>query len=260
MDGFSFWKGDSFSLLEYLSLLSTSYNTSFSKFPVYYDEFDHPDTPFWHMVDEIPRINKQPASELLDDYLARFVSPGAAPITDVRILADIFRYAHLYSNGGAWLDLDTLQVRDLVGLMEEREFTAGWEAPVDVNIAVLSFPPGHPVLEALLSSLDAILQRDHRPFNAVGPPLMTRILTEQNRLDQVMDIPYFYPIDYHENERVLFGRYPLPLETHSIHVWALLNRKYFENKEMEDFNDVDSTFFDQVRALMEKVPRAAVVS
>jgi len=254
MEAFSFWKGSSFSLLEVISLWSTSLQGGFTRFTLYYDEHDHPDNRFWDAVDEIPGVVKQPVGEILAGYLNRYLSPRVAPVTDVRILADIFRYAHLHDHGGAWLDLDTLQVRDLAALMESRDFTAGWESKDYINIAVLAFPPRHPILVDLLDALTACLEGDERPFHVVGPRLMTRVVRARGLEHEVLPIPYFYPIDYRQEEAVLFGSWPLPEETHSIHVWAYLNRHIFKGKRLEDFARVRSTFFDRVHDMMGSLP------
>ena len=140
MDAFTYWKGPSFSLLEYLSLLSTSQNTGFEQISLYYDAQDHPDSHYWHLVDQIPRVVKRPAKQLLETYLARYLPGCPRPSGDVRILADIFRYAYLYDRGGAWFDLDTLQLKDLASLMAQRPFTMGWESEEWANIAIMASP------------------------------------------------------------------------------------------------------------------------
>ena len=255
MNAFSFWKGRSFTLLEYLSLLSTSINTSFPKITLYYDPSDCPDNEWWSLLDTIPRLEKEPADEMLQVYLDAFVPTSARPITDVRILADIFRYGHLYRHGGAWLDLDTLQVRDLNAMMLTRPFCAGWESPEFVNIAVLAFPVAHPILENILGKLALRLSDPAPAFNALGPGLMTTVIHQMGLEDMILPRDYFYPIHYRQAEETLFGLWPLPEQTYSIHAWAYLTRHHFEKQPAKALLARKSTFFQQANLLLERFDR-----
>ncbi|MDJ0841194.1 MAG: glycosyltransferase [Acidobacteriota bacterium] len=249
MQAFSFWKGDDFCLLEYLSLLSTSVNTTYPQFLLFYDETDCPDTVWWHRVDDIPTVRKQAASGLLADYRRRYLADKL--IEDPRILADLFRYAHLYHHGGVWLDLDMIQVKDLRLLTEGRSFTAGWECENYVNIAVLGLQKEHPIAGRLLKSLADVLQDDRPAFNAIGPKLMTNVVMETGHLYEVLPIETFYPIHYKETDRLLFGHYTLSPDTWGIHAWAYLTRHHFQETAVDVLMETSSTFFALARCTLQ---------
>jgi hypothetical protein len=64
--------------------------------------------------------------------------------------ADLFRYNLLLDQGSWWIDTDVILLGDD---FPEKEIVFAEEAPNNVNIAVLKFPLGHPLLVSLLSEM-----------------------------------------------------------------------------------------------------------
>ncbi|MDJ0837986.1 MAG: glycosyltransferase [Acidobacteriota bacterium] len=249
MDVIYYWSGSSFTPLEYWSALSTSARTGFRRILVFYDEEDKPDNAWWRALDTIPRLEKRPANEILAGYFQRYAHRSVDSIDDRRIRADLFRYAWLYEHGGAWLDFDTLQVRDIAAPAQKRPMTIAWEFPGSINIAVMAFTARHPVPADILKAVADKLNTTEHHFDVIGPPLMTRTIEALGLSDQVLPSETFYPVHPTLGDEVIFGNWPLSPDTYSIHVWAKLNRRHFENKTPEDFASIRSTYFDQVREL-----------
>lgn len=248
MNAVYFWTGPRFTLLEYLSVLSTAHHTTFDAIEIFYDETTAPDNAFWHGLDALERVHKRPAARLLEAYFAEHVGAPPAAVANRRVTSDVFRYCHLHRHGGTWLDFDTFQVRDVRSLTDARPFLAGWERPDSVAIGVLSFPPEHPVLAAMLEALRRrLFDPGDQTVWRVGPPLFTEVIERLGLAHAVLPEPYFYPLPWQAREAVLVSDYPVPAETHSIHVWGCVNRTYFVDRTLADFARIESTFFDLAR-------------
>jgi hypothetical protein len=248
MEAHYYWSGADFTLMDYLSILSTSRNTTFDHINVFFDEQHVPRNEHWRRVEEIERVRIIPARKLFDDYIAEYVAIPRSAITDLRTLSDLFRYCHLHRHGGAWFDSDTLQVRDVRQLTEGKTFFAAWESIWSVAIGVIYFQPGHPVLREVLRGMNQQLQSPalSSPL-VVGPPFFTEIIFQLGLRDQLLPVECFYPVNWKEEEAVVFGEYPIAAETYSIHLWGHMHRHYFSGKTMEDFREVNSTYFNLAR-------------
>ena len=122
-----YWPGPDFSLMDLASVLSTAQHTSFEQIQVYYDEDGSPQGAAWESLPSIIRVQMLPTRDLLQSYLEQYLGRDLVSFTDRRVKADLFRYAHLHAQGGTWFDFNTLQIRDVCDLAEEREFLAGSE-------------------------------------------------------------------------------------------------------------------------------------
>jgi len=250
-----FWKGRNFTLMEYYALASTAKNCSFDALELYYDEHDHPRPGlfarqrayYWDRLDEIPGLRKIPVGEILGRYLNTYISATAR---QSQLLADLFRYCHLYENGGFWFDLDTFQLKDLVPLAEEHKMLFAYESSENIAIGVLYFEPGSEILLEILRRTAARLQTDkRRKFGVVGPKLFTEVLTDLDMAGAALSPEYFYPVHFHRPEAAVFDTFTLPANCYSLHLWGNFNRKHFLGKRLSDFDNVQSTYLDLVRAL-----------
>lgn len=251
MDAVYFWTGPAFTLIDYVSLLSTSKNTSFDTINVFFDDraqLPSPDNAFWKELDHIERVRKQPASALLHEYFAAFVGRPQASIKNRRVLSDIFRYCYLYNHGGTWFDFDTFQVRDVRQLAEEHEFLAGWESPGVAAIGLLSFPPKHFILEKVLERLPkSLFHPSNQSDVRIGPLFFTAVIRRFGLEKAIMPTRYFYP--WGTGRDLALTRWSLHPETYSIHLWGEAYRMHFLGKTLDHFKHADSTYIDLVKEL-----------
>jgi hypothetical protein len=239
--------------LELLSLLSTAASRkTFETIDLYYDERSQPTGEFWSQVDEIPQVRKIPAHDRLLFYLEKFFGISDLKAKHPAIISDAFRYCHLYEMGGTWLDFDSIQLRDISALARTREFVAGrGEGPL-INTGVLSFPKEHTVLRKTIELASAQLGAAEatEDYCAIGPPVFTEAVKLLGKEHIALPSIYFYPIHWRNAEAVIFSKYELPREAFSIHTWGFFNRQFFIGKSIEDFREIDSTFFSLARNLM----------
>lgn len=251
MRAFSLWKGTSFCLLEYLSVVSTMRNTSADPIEIFYDDADPPQSPYWDHLDRFSRVAKRPATKLLVRYIQTHCGQDAFLPPYAAVLADLFRYCELYERGGLWFDLDCLHVKDICGLVQDRDMVFGFEDPSVANNALLYFSAHHPVLVEILRRLPDRLSQGPMDYVVIGPPFLSDVLRELDRLHFGLPMQTFYPISYRDGDRVVFGQWPLTADTWSIHVWGRYNRKVFLGKSLMDFEGRRSTVLDLARDLLD---------
>ena len=190
-----YWLGSSFTLLEYLSVLSTACNTSCQKIEVYFDERDPPTGRHWRALADIAGVEKLPASGLVGEYLRLHAPSLSIDQLDARTVSDVFRYCRLFDKGGIWFDFDTFQVRDVFALGSTLDLLAGWEDETWAAIGVLGFRHGHPLLASLLAELpERIRSEGIEDRGVVGPRWFTQVIRRMGYASVVLPRRYFYPV------------------------------------------------------------------
>lgn len=122
-------------------------------------------------------------SHVLQDWTLETVMPvlgdelGLAMVAeaDPRHIANVVRYALLYSYGGLWLDHDVLPLEDL---RSDGPWTAGFRAPsYRREGCAMFFPePGHPMLAELLNAATAEPELEEiRTWGDAHPRVLPRV-------------------------------------------------------------------------------------
>jgi hypothetical protein len=249
MRAVSFWSGREFGLLEAFSVLSTVRRTTFEPVEVFFDKHSAPTGRFWDMLDGIARLRKRPAHEELKRIAATFLGGVLPTNCHPAVHSDLFRYGFLLEHGGTWFDLDSIQVRDLRPLAEQRRFLAGREDSSIISTGVLSAPAGHPILAALLREAREHLCAHEIEYRAIGPPLFTKLVKAEGLEDTILPERYFYPVHYSRGTDVVYSRFPLSRDTYSVHVWGSHNRWVFKDRDLAHFSGVQSTLLDLLRVI-----------
>ncbi|MBV8751464.1 MAG: hypothetical protein JO328_01230 [Hyphomicrobiales bacterium] len=112
--------------------------------------------------------------------------------------ANVFRYQLLGERGGWWVDTDVVCLSD--DIPDYPQFVARQDEDL-VNIAVLRFPPQHPVM---LRCLELAREKGRSVrWGETGPQLLTQVLHELGNTEGTFDSSLCYPIHYNDALAVL---------------------------------------------------------
>jgi 2-polyprenyl-3-methyl-5-hydroxy-6-metoxy-1,4-benzoquinol methylase len=130
--------------------------------------------------------------------------------------ADIVRYEALFREGGVYLDTDMECVRNIEPLIQDVNLFACWQRSGILSNAIFGASPGHPAMGELVKRSRSDFRTD--PWNAMGPPLFTKVVTAQ---DGALIVPRKTFIPYTRAEYEAFPKHPMeglvpPPESYSI--------------------------------------------
>jgi hypothetical protein len=148
-----------------------------------------------------PRLDLPPGVRLEDasaicpneSLIRRFVVNGKPSIAT---FADMFRYRMIRDKGYCWVDTDILCLHKPSFGGDGAIFCRQADAVGTslVNNAVLRLPPSHPALAELVATAEAAVDADQR-WGALGPFLLTPVLTKYDLYDRALDSHVCYPIE-----------------------------------------------------------------
>jgi hypothetical protein len=123
----------------------------------------------------------------------RFIANGKASIAS---FADMFRYRMIRETGYCWVDTDVLCLMKPAFGNDDMIFCRQADAVGAslVNNAVLRLPPSHPALAELVAAAEAAIDVD-QGWGAIGPFLLTPVLTKHGLYDRALDPQVCYPIE-----------------------------------------------------------------
>lgn len=177
---------------------------------VIYQTFKTPELPFvtrWH-IKRMKKLNPGYSYEFYDDErvenfirqefdeevykLYQRINIGAAK-------ADFFRYAILYKKGGIYLDIDSLIVKNLDGLIrpDDHAIITKERNPFYVQWGLI-YEAGHPFLQRTIEKVSDNLRCNRFPYDVhkmTGPAVYTQAIDEC--LSEDKNIPYrLFGVDY----------------------------------------------------------------
>ncbi len=130
-----------------------------------------------------------------------FAHASGAGRGSVAGFADMFRYRLLKEHGGWWVDLD---VFCLTEALPAADVVIGRQNSSLINVAVMHFPPQHPVLiEACELTASSNAEVD---WAQIGPVLMTKLVETHGLQSEVLPASVFYPIAWQHYWAVLDPR------------------------------------------------------
>lgn len=133
--------------------------------------------------------------------------------------ADIVRYEALFREGGVYLDTDMECLKNIEPLLEDLDFFGCWQKPEIVSNAVFGGIPGHAIFADLVQRSRTEFRRE--PWNAMGPPLFTRILASRPWV-QIFDRRTFIPYTRAEYEK--FPKWPMEISNPPPESYAINHR------------------------------------
>jgi len=130
-----------------------------------------------------------PDESLPERYLA-----GGKP--SMATFADLFRYIMISKTGRCWVDTDLICLKLPFFAGRDSIFCRQADAVSStlVNNAVLRLPSSHPALIELVATAEAAADVD-QPWGALGPFLLTPVLTKHGLYGQALDPCVCYPIE-----------------------------------------------------------------
>ena len=146
-------------------------------------------------LDLPPGVHLADARAICPDetLIRRFIANGKPSIAT---FADMFRYRMMRETGCCWVDTDMFCLHrpafDNGGFVFCRQADAVGTSLV--NNAVLKLPPTHPALAELIETAEAAIDVDQR-WGAIGPFLLTPVLTKYSLTQHALDSHVCYPIE-----------------------------------------------------------------
>jgi hypothetical protein len=146
-------------------------------------------------LDVPPGVRLEDARAICADQslTRRFIANGKPSIAT---FADMFRYRMIRETGYCWVDADILCLKkpafDGDGMIFCRQADAVGTSLI--NNAVLRLPPSHPAIAELAATGEAAVDVDQR-WGALGPFLLTPVLTRYGLYDRALDSHVCYPIE-----------------------------------------------------------------
>jgi hypothetical protein len=129
-----------------------------------------------------------------DESLTRRFFANRKP--SIATFADMFRYRMIRDKGYCWVDTDVLCLKKPAfggdgGIFCRQADAVGTSL---VNNAVLRLPTSHPALAELVAAAEAAIDVDQR-WGAIGPFLLTPVLTKYGLYDRALASHVCYPIE-----------------------------------------------------------------
>src|SRR5271170_120666 len=123
----------------------------------------------------------------------RFIANGKPSIAT---FADMFRYRMIEKAGCCWVDADIICLTNPSFAAELYVFCRQADAvsTLLVNNAVLRLPPSEPALAELVATAESAADADQK-WGALGPFLLTPVLTKHGLYDRALDPRVCYPIE-----------------------------------------------------------------
>ena len=128
-----------------------------------------------------------------ESLVGRFIANGKPSIAT---FADMFRYRMIQSTGCCWVDTDIVCLARPEFASDEFVFCRQADAVGTslVNNAVLRLPRSHAALAELVATAQSAVDVD-QPWGAIGPFLLTPVLTKYGLGARALDSHVCYPIE-----------------------------------------------------------------
>jgi hypothetical protein len=207
---FSFWEGDQFTHLHYLTFQTfAKYNPDFTII-IYTSTKSNCDLVKWSSgeqsrqltnIYDIHNLKKIPNLELKHIDVEGEINYNK-PLSSVW-KSDIIRIMKLYEHGGFYIDFDTL----FIGKIPESLFTFSQDLGVNtyenvINNAFLVARPKSPLVHIILQNILEILHSDSvkQTYQQFGPELITRLCINTHLQQNLYFIPNVMTCPYIWNE------------------------------------------------------------
>jgi hypothetical protein len=129
-----------------------------------------------------------------DESLVRRYIANREP--SIATFADMFRYVMIRKTGCCWVDADIVCLRYPSFTVEPYVYCRQADAvsTLLINNAVLRLPPTEPALAELVATAEGAVDVDQK-WGALGPFLLTAVLTKHRLYDKALDPHVCYPIE-----------------------------------------------------------------
>jgi hypothetical protein len=146
-------------------------------------------------LDLPPEVRLEDARRICPDesLVRRYIANGKPSIAT---FADMFRYTMIQKTGSCWVDTDFICLTNPSFAGGAYIFCRQADAvsTLLVNNAVLRLPPSEPALEELVATAEAAAGVDQK-WGALGPFLLTPVLTKHGLYQRALDPHVCYPIE-----------------------------------------------------------------
>jgi hypothetical protein len=124
-------------------------------------------------------------------------------------VSDYARLRVLYDNGGVYLDMDMLLVKDITPLLVDTAFI-GYEDDVHVNAAIVGAVPDHLFIAAIMGTYDGLSERTPIPI------VVDQTLAQGTFDLHIYSSEYFYPYSV-QTINAFTGQ--APSISYAVHLW-----------------------------------------
>lgn len=146
-------------------------------------------------LDVPPGVRLEDARRVCPDesLIKRYIANGKPSIAT---FADMFRYRMIRDTGCSWVDTDFVCLRRPFFASEPYIYCRQADAvgTTLINNAVLRLPPSDPALAELVATAEAARDIDQK-WGAIGPFLLTPVLTKYGLYARALDSYVCYPIE-----------------------------------------------------------------
>ena len=145
---------------------------------------------------DVPRgVRLEDARAICPDetFVSRFIANGKPSIAT---FADMFRYRMIQETGCCWVDTDIVCLKRPPFANDDFIFCRQADAVGTglINNAVLRLPPSHAALAELVATAESAIDADQK-WGALGPFLLTPVLTKYGLYPRALDPHVCYPIE-----------------------------------------------------------------
>lgn len=163
-----------------------------------------------------------------------------------------------YTYGGMFLDLDTVSVNDMSGLLGDKDMVVPLDIENEIdcehpfNNAIMIMSPMSPVVKDLLDEAERILAQESVKWGDTGPALLTNIV-RKNR-DRIAIAPFRTLGGFGGNERDLIYSQNVALrqETSVLHAFAIASESMFGQVSPEFIRGSLSPYATAVKSAIQK--------
>lgn len=119
MNAFYYWQSQEFNMMNVLSALSLSFNTTVENIYIYYDGDDHPANIYWQMLQFIPKVFLSPMQEKYKDMI-HIKKPDN--MDDVFKNSMLMNFLFMYANTGLAVSFDSFFLKDICAFKSKLPF------------------------------------------------------------------------------------------------------------------------------------------
>jgi len=201
----TFWHGDALSPYEWMCLKSFRSKHDEVYLVSYDDRVSVPEGV------QIINANDVCDSKLLD----KFIYHGKASLAG---FTDHLRYQLIQKYEFCWFDADIICLSS--NQSDFDDFIFGFEHELSINNAILKLPRNHGVLLELIRTCEENIGRDLE-WGALGPILLTRLLTQSGLREKAQPKEKFYPFGVVNFWQLLLPIYRDKVLTETQHSWSV---------------------------------------
>lgn len=265
---FTFWEGDQFSFLHYITIHSfAKYNpdykviiyssTNLSDININWDTHEH-SVNIEYNLDDIHRLKELPNVEFkIVDFDKEFNT--SKPISSI-YKSDILRIIKLYEHGGMWIDFDILFLKKLPeSILKLPQNNIGiFEYGNVLPIGFIVSNKGNILLQHLLNLARSILENaEYENYQKFGTFIWTPLknIPEFKQHITIYPTHYIYPYLWNEGEEMYYSNIDkIKEDTYGIHWYngAVVTKKYINELNLATLDPTTSIFNRELHRVIQE--------